>query len=375
MQTSASQHRNAFIVILLILVLVAFLGMIRPYMLTLATAAVLSVLLHPVYAFTLDRVRGRRAVASGIVLTLSLLLVWLPLIGLFSLMAVEAVRVGQSALPWFEEQLKDPKALLDALPVWVPLPEQVEPYTARIIEQIGQWLGALGRYLVQYMTKATQGTVGFIIKLFVLLYAMFFFLIWGPSMFDSLLRNLPLSDEDRTHIINKGLSVTRATLKGILVIGVVQGLLVGLGFAVAGLDGAVFWGALVVPVSAMPLIGPPIIWGPAAIYLLSQGQLLAGFGLIAWGTLIVGTIDNILRPRVVGGDTRMPDLVILVSTLGGLGTFGPLGIILGPVLAGVLITVVDIYRDTPAFHGGSELPAAPGQEVLRRRDGEDEGTG
>jgi predicted PurR-regulated permease PerM len=369
MQSPVDKHRNTFILVLLVLALGAFLSMISPYMLTLSTAAVFSIVLHPVYQGVLSLVGGRRALASVLVLFGALIVIGLPLIGLFSLVAVEAVRVGQSALPWLEEQLRDPTGVLDHLPSWVRLPEQIEPYTARIIEQLGKWLGDLGKLVVQSTTRATQGTVGFIINQFVMLYAMFFFLIWGPSMFDTLLRNLPLSDEDRTHIIAKGLSVTRATLKGILIIGVLQGLLVGLGFAAAGLDGAAFWGTLVVPISAMPLIGPPIIWGPAGIYLITQGDVIAGVGLLAWGALVVGMVDNIIRPRVVGGDTRMPDLIILVSTLGGLGTFGPLGLILGPVLAGVLITIIDIYRRTPEFHGpDDQWPSAPGREVQRRSD-------
>lgn len=366
MHSESRQHRNAFIVVLVVLALLAFLSMIRPYMLTLATAAVLSILLHPFYRWMLPRVGGNEAVASALVLFLSALVIGLPLLGLFSLVAVEGVRVGQSALPWLEERLRNPGELIDSLPTWLAIPEQLQPYTNRIIEQLGQWIGTAGRFIVQYVSRATQGTVGFVIKQFVMLYAMFFFLIWGPAMFDGLLRNLPLTAQDREHIIEKGLSVTRATLKGILIIGVVQGLLVGIAFEVAGLEGAAFWGVLVVPISAMPLIGPPLIWAPAGIFLISQGSIIAGVGLLLWGALIVGTIDNILRPRVVGSDTKMSDLLILISTLGGLGAFGPVGIILGPVLAGVLITVLDIYRRTPQFHDDEdELPSAPGREVQR----------
>lgn len=365
MQTPARDHRNAFIVVLVVLALVAFLGIIRPFMLTLATAAVLSVLLHPLYERVLKWVGGREALASALVLLISAVGLGLPLLALFSLVAVEAVRVGQVALPWVEERIRNPDEVVANLPAWLTIPEQLQPYTNRAIEQLAQWVGTAGRFLVQYVSKATQGTVGFIFKQFIMVYAMFFFLIWGPSMFDELLRNLPLTEKDRDHIIHKGLSVTRATLKGILIIGLVQGLLVGIGFEVAGLEGAAFWGALVVPVSAMPLVGPPIIWGPAGIYLIAQGELVAGVGLLLWGGLVVGTIDNILRPRLVGGDTKMSDLMILISTLGGLGAFGPVGIILGPVLAGVLVTVLDIYRSTPQFHGEMTLPSAPGQEVRK----------
>ena len=251
--------------------------------------------------------RGNEAAASALVLLVSALVIGVPVLGLFSLVAVEAVRVGQSALPWLEERLRDPGALFANLPPWLTIPDALQPYTNRIVEQIGQWVSTAGRFIVQYVSKATQGTLLFVVKQFLMLY----------------------SEPEIERIAR-------------------------VAFEVAGLEGAAFWGALVVPVSAMPLVGPPIIWGPAGIYLLAQGEVIAGVGLLMWGTLIVGTIDNILRPRLVGGDTKMSDLLILISTLGGLGAFGPVGIILGPVLAGVLITVLDIYRDTPEFHYDDE---------------------
>ncbi|MEO0971763.1 MAG: AI-2E family transporter [Pseudomonadota bacterium] len=370
MHSEPGQHRNAFIVVLVVLALVAFLGMIRPYMLTLATAAVFSILLHPFYQWTLPRVGDNQALASALVLAGAALTIGLPLLGLFSLVAVEGVRVGQSALPWLEERLRNPSELTANLPAWLTIPESLQPYTNRIVEQLGQWVATAGRFIVQYVSKATQGTLGFVVKQFVMLYAMFFFLIWGPAMFDGLLRNLPLSADDRKHIIAKGLSVTRATIKGILVIGLVQGLLVGIAFEIAGLEGAAFWGALVVPISAMPLVGPPIIWGPAGLYLIAQGNFVAGVGLLLWGALIVGTIDNILRPRLVGGDTKMSDLLILISTLGGLGSFGPVGIILGPVLAGVLITVLDIYRRTPELHEDDDDEVTDRSLIAQRPNGD-----
>jgi predicted PurR-regulated permease PerM len=119
---------------------------------------------------------------------------------------------------------------------------------------------------------------------------------------------------------------------------------VGLSFAVAGLSGAVFWGTLVFVLSAIPGLGAPIVWVPAAIYLAVTGAFGAAIGLALWGALVVGLVDNILRPLIVGRDAKLPDVVVLVAILGGIITFGMIGLILGPIIAAVLDTLLGIYR-------------------------------
>ena len=153
----------------------------------------------------------------------------------------------------------------------------------------------------------------------------------------------PLSQEDRQKMLQVGLSVSRATIKGTLIIGIIQGALGGIGFAVAGIGSAVFWGALMAILSVLPGIGSALVWGPGVIYLLLTGNMVAGLLLAAWCAGVVGTIDNVLRPILVGRDTEMPDLLILLATLGGLGLFGATGLVLGPVLAALFMTVLAIY--------------------------------
>jgi hypothetical protein len=154
---------------------------------------------------------------------------------------------------------------------------------------------------------------------------------------------LPLSSKDEVRLMAKFSSVTRATLKGTLVIGVIQGGMAGIGLAVAGVGGAVFWGTIMVVLSIIPGIGTALVWVPAAIYLLAVGKVLAAVLLIVYCALIVGSVDNLLRPRLVGRDTRMPDLMILLGTIGGILLFGIVGFILGPVIAALFITVWEIY--------------------------------
>jgi len=140
--------------------------------------------------------------------------------------------------------------------------------------------------------------------------------------------------------------VTRATIKGTLLIGIIQGTLAGIGFWVAGIDGAAFWGTVMAVLSVVPGIGAALVWVPAVIYLFIVGHSLAATLLLAWCAAGVGTIDNMLRPKLVGKDAKMPDLLILLGTLGGLFFFGPIGFIIGPLVCGLFLTVWDIYGAT-----------------------------
>jgi len=175
---------------------------------------------------------------------------------------------------------------------------------------------------------------------------MFFFLISGPSTIRTAMRYLPLSDVDKQRILDVGLSVSKATLKGTLVIGIVQGTLGGLGLAVAGIPGYAFWGVIMMVLSIIPGIGTALVWVPAVVYLAISGEQTAALGLAIWSAAIVGSVDNVLRPRLVGKSTSMPDLLIMVSTLGGLGLFGALGLVIGPVIAAMFLTAWTIYGQT-----------------------------
>ncbi len=144
-------------------------------------------------------------------------------------------------------------------------------------------------------------------------------------------------------MIDKFVSVSRATIKGTLVIGVVQGALAGAALAVAGIPSAVFWGTVMAVLSIIPGIGTGLVWVPSAIYLAATGRWLAAVLLVVWCALVVGSVDNVLRPRLVGRDTQMHDLLILFSTLGGLLLFGIVGVIIGPIIAALFVTIWDLY--------------------------------
>ena len=137
--------------------------------------------------------------------------------------------------------------------------------------------------------------------------------------------------------------MTRATLKGTAVIGIMQGGLAGLAFQVVGIPSAIFWGTLMVVLSVIPGIGTALIWVPAAIILVAGGSVAKGIGLALFCGLVVGSIDNVVRPRLVGKDTQMPDLLILLGTMGGIMMFGALGLILGPIVAALFVSIWQMY--------------------------------
>ena len=351
-------HR-VFILILALVVSVVFFYMIRGFMVTILMAAIVSGLAYPLYRGLLRRVRGHGAVAAILTLLTLLVVVVLPLVAFMGIVATEAVSVSQSVTPWVRNHLDEPgeiSRLLERVPYFSQIQEQVQGYSAQIIEKLGQLAGRVSSFLVNSLSAATKGTVGFLFQLFVMIYAMFFFLVGGRATLDKALAYVPLPDSDKELLLDKFVSVARATIKGTFVVGLVQGGLAGLAFAVVGIEGTAFWGTIMVVLSIIPGIGTALIWGPAVIYLFAVGQTASAIGLLVWCALVVGTVDNFLRPKLVGADTKMPDLLILLSTFGGLSMFGAVGLVLGPIIASLFIAVWQIYGEAFGEMLGSEDP-------------------
>jgi predicted PurR-regulated permease PerM len=202
-----------------------------------------------------------------------------------------------------------------------------------------------------WISGATTSVLGFLLNVVILLYAMFFFLTDGPSQLRAVLSYLPFSESENERLLARFLSVSRATLKGTLLIGVIQGTISAIGFWIVGLPAPAFWGAVMIVMSVIPAVGGALVWVPAAIWLVVSGRWMNALVLLAICGGVAGTVDNLLRPRLVGRDTKMPDLLILISTLGGLGLFGIAGLVLGPLVAALFLTmweiVGEVYRPAP----------------------------
>ena len=330
--------RRIFVVMLAGAFIAVFLLMIAPYFEALVLAAVFAGLLYPLHRRIARRI-GREAIAAITTTALALHVVVLPLTGLISVLAKEAVHVSEVVAPLVDgkNEIRD---FSRVVPRWVP-------YRGQILERANDVIQQTGTFVVDRLTKATQSTVIFLLDVFVMLYAMFYFLMDGRRLVALLNDYTPLGDEDKHEILTKGVAVTRATLKSLLVIGALQGLLGGLAFAAVGIESSVFWALVMAVASVLPLVGTALVWVPATIALFLRGDTAHAFALLAWCVVVVvGVLDYVLRPRLIGSDARMPDLVVLLSTLGGVAMFGVAGLIIGPVVAGLFLTSLGILTAT-----------------------------
>jgi len=199
------------------------------------------------------------------------------------------------------------------------------------------------QWAVSHIFAVGQNTLTFAIMFFLMLYLLFFFLRDGKKIIEAIIHTLPIGDESERFLLSKFAEVSRATIKGTLVVGIVQGTIGGIMFSLLGIQSAIFWGVVMILLSILPAIGSALVWLPAAIYLITSGMIVQGIILILVGVFIIGMIDNILRPILVGRDTKMPDYLILLSTLGGIALIGISGFVLGPVIAAFFLTIWTMF--------------------------------
>jgi predicted PurR-regulated permease PerM len=334
--------RQTFLFLLVAAISIAFVAMIRVFLLTILLAAIFTGLSYPMYGWFSRVFRGRSALAAIATILVLVAFVIGPLLAVLGAGANEALRVSEIVRPHLERVVQNPGEFDRRLRA-VPGYHFVEPYRAQIVIKAGELVGSASAFIFSALSATTRASAVFIFHFVILLYTMFFFLRGGPALLSGGLAHLPLTDADKQRMLEKFVSVTRATLKGTVLTGSAQGAFGGLAFWAAGIDGAIFWGTVMTVLSIIPGIGGALVWAPAASYLMTTGEIWRGIALAAFCGLVVGSIDNLLRPLLVGRDTQMHELLIFFSTLGGLLMFGVMGFIVGPILAALFVTVWEIF--------------------------------
>ncbi|MGQ9830301.1 MAG: AI-2E family transporter [Thermochromatium sp.] len=333
---------KATVILMTLAISALFLAMIQPFLMTLLLAGIFSALLRPFY-LRLQAWLGCSAwLASLLTLLLLAVVVLIPSVLLITVLVGQAFDISQLIMAWVRGLIEDPSDFLAVLQ-HLPFYEELIEHRSLILQQAAQAATLISKRLVDGVSSLTLKTVNVVFLTFVLFYSLFFLLMDGPKFILKLLYYLPLKARDQHLLLDKFTSVTRATLKGSLLIGVLQGGLAGVAFAVAGIDNAVFWGTVMAILSLIPNVGTSLVWGPASIILIVQGAVVKGVLLALFCGLIVGSLDNLLRPILVGKDTRMHELMIFCSTLGGLLMFGLPGLLVGPVIASLLLSIWEIY--------------------------------
>ena len=337
-----TKPRVAFLFLLAIAISVLFFWVIESFVLPVFLAAILAGMLQPIYRRTLKWTGGRQSLASALTVVLSFVAGIIPLLLLLGLISSQAIQISKSATDWLDAHGQDSVALQERLAA-DPHLKRLLPYQDQIVEKLSEFAAKAGGWIAAGLAAGVKGTAAFFLSLFVMLYATFYFLTDLRAILDAALQYTPLTSDDRSRLLGTFVSVARATLKGKLIIGIVQGGLAGLSFWVAGIEGVLFWSAVMAVLSAIPSVGTALVWVPAVAFLALNGQTAAAVGVALWCALVVGTVDNVLTPKLIGKDTEMPDLLVLLTTLGGLASFGAAGILIGPIIGALFIATWQLW--------------------------------
>ena len=350
-----THFRQTFLVLLVAVISITFVLMVRAFLLTILLAAIFTGLSYPLYAQLARRLGGRPGPAAIVTILVLIALVVVPLVAVLAAGANEALRVTETIRPQLERIVERPGEFNRRLRV-LPGYHYIEPYRGQIFSKAGELLAGASAFMFAALSATTRATAVAVFHLVILLYTMYFFLTGGPRLLAGVVGYLPLNEADKQRMLDQFVSVTRATLKGTILIGFAQGVLGGLAFFAAGIDGAVFWGTVMTVLSIIPGIGSALVWVPASIILMTTGEVWRGVALAAFSGIVIGSVDNLLRPMLVGRDTQMHELMIFFSTLGGLMMFGVMGFIVGPILAALFITVWQMFATM--FRSSITEPAA-----------------
>ena len=349
---SAELQQKTFL-LLLVFVTVAFGWILLPFYGAVFWGSVLAIIFTPFHRRLLVVMNQRQNLAALTTLLLCLIIVILPVtVMTISLLqegtiVYQGIRSGQLNFGAYFQQV------MGAMPPWVT--NLLERLGLTNISELQDMLstGALqgSQFIAMHALSIGQNAFEFIISFGIMLYLLFFLLRDGAALSIRIKNAMPLSMEHKRHLFSKFTTVIRATVKGNVVVAEVQGTLGGVMFSFLGIQGALLWGFVMAFLSLLPAVGAGLIWVPVAIYFLFTGAVWQGVTLIAFGVLVIGLVDNILRPILVGRDTKIPDYVILISTLGGMVLFGLNGFVIGPVIAALFIAAWDLFsasKEAPA---------------------------
>jgi predicted PurR-regulated permease PerM len=343
-KATESTVQRAFFFALLLGVTIAFVWLVRGFLQPVFWAVALGIVVYPLHRRVAQWLEPRTTLAAIASLAAVVVVVIVPLIGVIAAVTREAAALYQrlSAGDIGIDRLY--REAQDHLPQVASLLARLGVDPARIESQISSAAVDTSRFIASRAFALGQDTVRIAVFFVLMLYLLFFFLRDGPRLLDGLVRALPLGDARERHLLERFAQVSRATIKGTLVVGLVQGVIGAIAFAVLGVGAPVLWGVVIALLSILPAVGTALVWLPAAIFLVANQRLVAGIALIVVGVFGIGLVDNLLRPLLVGRDTRLPDYLILLATLGGLAGFGLAGIIIGPIIAALFLSVWEMAQ-------------------------------
>lgn len=344
-ENSAENSENRALLLLFIAIAIALAWILLPFYGAIMWGSIIALVFRPLQRRLTMHLNHRRTLAALLTLLAVVVVVVLPFALLTASLAHEAGQIYEQVASGELKPERYFRGVFNALPDWVSsLLDRFGLVNFSILQRrITVVLTQASQFLATQALGIGQITFDFAVQLFITLYLAFFLIRDGDEVMRVVQRTLPFSATYKRMLLETFATVTRATIKGNLVVAVIQGALGGLAFWFLGVSGALLWAVLMAFLSLVPAVGSALVWLPVALYFLVVGSLWQGIALATYGVLVIGLVDNVLRPLLVGRDTRLPDYVVMITTLGGLTVFGINGFIIGPMIAALFIAVWRIY--------------------------------
>ena len=324
---------------------------VEPLWQPLLWAVLLGSLLAPVNSRLAARLGGKPRLASGLTTVGVVLLLLLPIIAIGGAVAAQAAQLVQKM---DTTQLRASTLDLGHLPILQKPLEWLYRVTGVSLPQLEGWVVTGAKRLLESLAGSSGavmlGALGTIVSFVLMLFVLFFVLRDGPVLAQQVVRVLPIEARLRGRLWQHLIDVTRAVFMGIGLTALVQGVLLGIGFAIAGVASPLVFGVLGALFALVPVVGTAIVWVPATLWLLSQGETGHAIFLAAWGVLAVGSVDNFLRPILISGRVEVPTLAVFIGVMGGLSAFGFVGLFLGPIVLGLLVALFRFATEDLARH-------------------------
>lgn len=327
----------------LIIVSCSFLWILKPFFGAIFWACAIAIVFFPVQQRLLNRWPNRPNLAALATLLLCIVVVILPVIFVIGSVVEEAVLVYENIQSGKINPAQYVESVGQGFPLLNSLLDKVGLDLGRIKTDAMNALTTSGKFLAMHTLTIGQNAFAFLVSLAIMLYIAFFLLRDGSRLTELIVLAMPLGDSRERTLITVFTEVIRATIKGNIVIAMLQGTIGGITLWALDVHGAMLFGALMAMFSLIPAVGSAIIWAPIAIYFAATGDTTSALILAGVGAGIIGMIDNVLRPILVGRDTQLPDYIVLLSTLGGISLFGVNGFVMGPVVAAMFIAFWGIF--------------------------------
>ncbi|MBU0575511.1 MAG: AI-2E family transporter [Proteobacteria bacterium] len=338
-----TKNSNIPFFIIIGLVTVLFLYLLKPFFFPIFWAAVIAGIFRPLYRRINCRL-NRPSLSTAILFLIIVLIIFLPALIIGTLVFRESLQLYETLKPDAQNIDRNFRHIIDAL-ADNPFVDLFSINRAFLIEKTVEVVRAITNYIFVHLKELTQNTIGLIVKMAIMLYTLFFFIRDGEKFLRMAMRLSNLGMGRESFLYERFIVTARSTLKVTLIIGGIQGILGGLVFIATNVEGALIWGLLMILTAIIPVLGCSIIWAPAGVLMLLTGHIWEGVLILAVGVLVISTVDNLLRPILIGKDVEMHPLLIFLSMLGGIVLFGFSGFVIGPIITSLFLSILQMYEE------------------------------